>query len=518
VVLAAGVRASDYADQLLTIARSAGAAERNASMSLAFARPSSLEGRLLSILRAGTRRTPVTRRMAIGASAALALLLLPLATVRVVAAPQGKDSCSERTRTSTSTRTRTATVTRAGWESGESASSCADAGKLACESEDAAIDAETADLGPAEARSGEEWYTVAKSQFDAERWAMAGEAYERAAEAGYESGKAWYNAACSWSRGGERNRAVGALRQSIDQGFADPDRIAGDDDFDAVRSDRRFQMLANAAKHGHTKWKDEDEEDSRDEDRIEADSDDPSELKSTAMRLMRTGEPERAARLFLRQYAADSTASALYNTACAYAIAHDSDRAFAALKASIYAGYGDADKLTSDDDLRSLRGSQRFRDLVGLVSDLEMDYPGFKWNRDEESEWQKMLPRLQRIARQYPDAGRAWWNLGLAELRAGDPEASREAYLRALSFGYRRGNVQYNLACAAAQAGDEDEAFRRLDMAEEAGMDIASIAGSDDDLKPLHDDPRFDRLMSRIDAAKARKHGKAARFRWKDKS
>lgn len=60
--------------------------------------------------------------------------------------------------------------------------------------------------------------------------------------------------------------------------------------------------------------------------------------------------------------------------------------------------------------------------------------------------------------------------------------ASREAYLRCLSLGYGAKATQYNLASAAAQAGDKNEAFGRLALARKAGMDLGSITPQDDDL------------------------------------
>ena len=77
--------------------------------------------------------------------------------------------------------------------------------------------------------------------------------------------------------------------------------------------------------------------------------------------------------------------------------------------------------------------------------------------------------------------------------------------------------TQYNLACAAAMAGDQDEAFRRLSLSQKAGMDLGNIAPKDDDLDPLHDDPRWDSLMDRID--EMRDHdAKPARYKSKFKS
>src|SRR4029079_5760054 len=158
-----------------------------------------------------------------------------------------------------------------------------------------------------------------------------------AATGGHGPGKSWYNAACSWSLAGKRNRAVGALHSAIDNGFDDPEMIASDEDLNAVHGDRRFQLLVQSTSSVHIshqkkdwkEWKnDKDLKDERDGESLEdLDPEDASALRSEGMSLMRCGEHERGAKMFQRQYAADSSASSLYNTACAYSIAGDKDRA-----------------------------------------------------------------------------------------------------------------------------------------------------------------------------------------------
>ena len=92
LVLAAGVKPSDYAAGLLDVARSFRPAPATAWAAIAMARPSQLEGRLVAILdptaRRGTVRVPVVL-----ATAAVALaVLLPLAAMRP--APQEPQSPS----------------------------------------------------------------------------------------------------------------------------------------------------------------------------------------------------------------------------------------------------------------------------------------------------------------------------------------------------------------------------------------------------------------------------------------
>jgi len=84
-VLAARTRASDYADQLLAMVRSLRAKRLAALGAVAFARPSSLEGRLLAVLDPRRNRRAVGLRVAASTMAAAAVLTVPLAILEPLA-------------------------------------------------------------------------------------------------------------------------------------------------------------------------------------------------------------------------------------------------------------------------------------------------------------------------------------------------------------------------------------------------------------------------------------------------
>jgi len=516
VVLLAGVRPSEYADHLLAIARGAARPERKAAMSLAFARPSTLEGRLLSILRADVRRAPISRGAAVLTTLALAALIVPMAAVTVVAEPGASKSDAQwpvaKTATASSFATSTSTT-----KTSTQLFSTSERSQSSWSSSGHDDDGASNDLGPAEARTGEQWYEEAKSEYDAQRYGVAGEAFERAARAGENVGKAWYNAACCWALDGQENRALGALHESMQSGFDVTGLMESDGDLNAVRSDRRFQMLLKAAQHETelASMKDKDTDDEADDDTYDAD--DPDQLRSTAIHLMRTGRATEAAQLFAKEYAIDSLATTLYNNACAWSIAGRTDRSLDMLERSLYAGYGDREKFENDDDLANVRRNGRFEQLCDVADDLELRFPKGKHNGEdaEQAAWEKLLPHYESVAKENPRAGRAWFNLGFAALRAGEPEEARQANLQALGVGYRRGATNYNLACSAAQLGDEKEALRRLEMAQDAGMDITSTAWSDDDLKALRNNPQF-REMTRDGWHGGSKKNKSAKSKDKD--
>ena len=85
LVLAAGTRSAAYAEHLLDIARAATGTPRMAVAALAMARPSELEGRLLAILDRGRDRARAERGLLWKVAVLSAIVVLPLASVKLVA-------------------------------------------------------------------------------------------------------------------------------------------------------------------------------------------------------------------------------------------------------------------------------------------------------------------------------------------------------------------------------------------------------------------------------------------------
>lgn len=83
-VVSLGTPAADYAAHLLEVARSARAFGAPGFLSVAMARPTQLEGRLLAVLNESRRRVAASRRERIAAVTASALVMLPLAAFRPV--------------------------------------------------------------------------------------------------------------------------------------------------------------------------------------------------------------------------------------------------------------------------------------------------------------------------------------------------------------------------------------------------------------------------------------------------
>ena len=89
MVLSAGARPSDYAGHLLDMARRLQAGRAAALATVAMARPSQLEGRLLAILDPEVRRGTISRGGMVIALIGLAAVVMPLSTVRLEAQDAG---------------------------------------------------------------------------------------------------------------------------------------------------------------------------------------------------------------------------------------------------------------------------------------------------------------------------------------------------------------------------------------------------------------------------------------------
>jgi serine/threonine protein kinase/tetratricopeptide (TPR) repeat protein len=100
--------------------------------------------------------------------------------------------------------------------------------------------------------------------------------------------------------------------------------------------------------------------------------------------------------------------------------------------------------------------------------------------------------------------------LGESLTRTGRYEDAKKIYTDTIAgigadkrYTAREGVVDlwYDLACLAVRTGHKDEAFDYLDRAVDAGYNNAPFMRTDEALKSLHTDPRFDRLLARATAA-----------------
>ena len=347
---------------------------------------------------------------------------------------------------------------------------------------------------PVAGGSGADLFRHAKQLYNDQRYQEAGPAYEAAARAEYRADVSWYNAACSYALASDKLAALGAakrhrrrLRRLCTSGRTTP---CDDPRRPALQADARGLRHSDAGEK-------QSEQALSNYESLRADnSQDATAWNSAGIELMRLGETDRAIKAFQRRVSLDGSASGIYNQACAEALDGRTGEALASLERSLVAGFsGGRDKLETDSDLASLRNEPEFRRMMQLADDLTIDYP--KGNQDDPGDWKQPLAHAEAAADRHPDLGRAWFNLGFAQIRSGRSGAALQSFQRALDKGYRRPTTMYNLACAAAQVGDADAAMRWLGKAEDAGMDLGNLRG-DEDLAPLHSDPRFQAMIERL--------------------
>jgi len=526
LVLATGVRGSDYAEHLVSIARTSARRDSLSGAALAFAARSTLEQRVASIL-AARPRALAPRIIGAVAAAALALFTVIAAVHPTHAAPEPaavvepvysftfghaeakphKNTVIVETPAVVAPATEVKTTTSTAYTYQER------------------IDTRTRERTDNNLRDGmryqiagtndnesdgESWYDRAHNYYERKSFDKAGRAYENAARFGYESGKAFYNAGCSYALAGQTDAAITMLQSALKEGFDDPEMYAKDDDLNSLRADDRFNKLLDESRQSEKGQENLREAQQQYAQLASSGCTDEGNWNSVGVDLMRAGEYERAASAFDTAYNVGGDNDALYNKACARALQGKTSEALDVLEQTIAAGSVDVDHMRSDPDLMSLHKEKRFDDLAVLARDLDVSdswkHDLAVWKGNEQERWKDVLPRYEQIAGNHPKIGRAWFNLGFIQLKVEQPQNAGSSFQKALDLGYRNPTTLYNLACASAQAGDKDAAFNYLAKAENAGFDVANHAQWDDDLDPLKADARWKEMKQRWQSEEDRKN------------
>jgi beta-lactamase regulating signal transducer with metallopeptidase domain len=346
-------------------------------------------------------------------------------------------------------------------------------------------------------KDGDDWYSKGMELHHDERYEDAIAAFRKSIDDGYKEGASSYNIACGYALSGNNDAAFEWLQKALDAGFEVSEYLGHDDDLDGLRSDPRYaQMRKEARERKSTREEDEVRTLAAQYERLAARAPKSGEpFFSIGLELLRADSYELAAKSY--QQAIDRgyrVGTSHYNQACAYALAGDKDRAFAALRQSLDAGFDQPGTLARDDDLDNLHGDPRFSALKKEARELSL--PAWnRWNWKEMSSsrgaWREEAKRYEAYAQQHPQMGRAWFNLGFASLAGDRPEAAAEAFRKALDLGYRKPTTMYNLACTYSRLDQKDAAFDWLFKSIDAGFDAAGMIRSDDDLDNLRGDPRY---------------------------
>ncbi|MBK5259749.1 MAG: hypothetical protein JJE51_09155 [Thermoanaerobaculia bacterium] len=488
LVLATGTRPSDYAEHLLSIARGLPHFDPFRSVTLAMSRRSQLEGRLLSILEPGARRNSFSSRAALVAGALALFVIVPLAGIRLVAAPPpGQEE--------------TKAIPEGSVDFGPNfAARIAAAPQIILAKLDRMRRSD--DAPPVTA---EDWYDRGMSMHRKDRYPEAIAAFQESIRRGYKAGASMYNIACGYALSDDAPSSIAWLQRAVNSGY-DVDGALEDSDFDPIRSNSDFQQLLARATDSN----------GRDERLIEArdryaalraeNSKDGEEWFDAGLDLLRLRMTEEAIDSYLHAIKlGQKTSTAMYNLACAYSLKGDVDSGILWLQRSIENGFDSVHKLDSDPDIARLRTDSRFPKIKQLANDFALTSGKRAFSWDGERPWRESLASYRELTVKYPTQGRAWFNLGYAQLQSGDNRGSADSFRRSRDLGYRAATSAYNLACAYARDGQIDASFAALHDARAKGFDLSGYLDDDNDLEPLRDDPRFEQLRSEVGSEKHKK-------------
>jgi tetratricopeptide (TPR) repeat protein len=329
-------------------------------------------------------------------------------------------------------------------------------------------------------------------------------AFRKAIELGYREDASAYNIACGYARKGDKDQAFKWLATAASYGF-DVGAYLDDDDLDSLHADPRWKDVKKDARAAlrDAKKAEGDRAARRYETLVAAGGRDGAALYRAGMDLLNAGRYDVAEKAFRASATAGNRPGAsYYNAACALARAGKKPEAFDALRKALEEGYDDPRHMAEDDDLEDLHGEKGFTELLDLAEDLSLDagvegFLGSFLPHTSRSAWRGEIPRYEKVAKAHPAIGRAWFNLGYAQLMGDRPEAAADSFGKALERGYRKPTTLYNLACSEARAGNTDRAFERLFQSIDAGFDSVDHMRDDSDLDAIRKDPRFKQAVAK---------------------
>ncbi len=113
-----------------------------------------------------------------------------------------------------------------------------------------------------------------------------------------------------------------------------------------------------------------------------------------------------------------------------------------------------------------------------------------------EGRWAEAVEAWEQVAKQSPDNGAVWFNLAYCQHAAGHLEEAIELHKKAATFDEFRGIAMYNLGCAYALVGRDDDAIDALAEAQDAGFGLRGRVEGDSDLQTLRGNPRLGALLA----------------------
>jgi tetratricopeptide (TPR) repeat protein len=116
--------------------------------------------------------------------------------------------------------------------------------------------------------------------------------------------------------------------------------------------------------------------------------------------------------------------------------------------------------------------------------------------------WDEAAAQYRGLLKLDDKDGPAWHRLGYALHAGGKLDEALEAHLKAAEFPRVRSRGLYNAGCVHAMKKNNDQAFDYLMKAAAAGFNQSDAMAEDTDLAGLHADPRWEKLVAAVAAAK----------------
>jgi len=345
VVLAAGTPATTYADHLFAIARSLPLDDMLGAVTVAVSRPSELEGRLLAILKAQSRRGAVSIKTWSLIAMATVIVAVPLAAVRLVAQPfvGVKDGI------------------KGGIAGGVS-------GGIQGGIEGGVKGGVKGGVAGGVKGAADEYARQGREDLLEGRINEAIQALSNAVRINPDLEIAHYNLACAYARNGERSRAFDELRKAVAGGYVDSDHMLRDSDLESLRG---MEMKALADLQSQLVISDREGSWSAAIPRYErvtrAHPDIPKAWFNLGFVLVSAHESRQSIEVFQRVLQMGfARGKTMYNIACAYAQMGQREEALQWLRRSADEGFDVASRAGTDPDLASVRNDPWLASQIAL--------------------------------------------------------------------------------------------------------------------------------------------------------
>jgi tetratricopeptide (TPR) repeat protein len=109
----------------------------------------------------------------------------------------------------------------------------------------------------------------------------------------------------------------------------------------------------------------------------------------------------------------------------------------------------------------------------------------------QERKWAEAARKFEEVTKAEPENGLAWYRWGMSLHELGQYKEAIEKYARVERLNFAPGAAMFRTARAYVKMGEREKAMEWLLQAFDAGYVFPQVLGSDPDIAPLREDPRF---------------------------